>query len=63
MIEISQIIINEAKKMVEDKAALPVQVPNFPSYYVANHEDSTVQSHGAVEVDGIFYKIGTLKQR
>jgi len=62
MIEISSLIVAAAKKIVEDKASLPVSVPNFPSYYVANHEDRSVQAHGSVEVDGIFYKIGTLKQ-
>lgn len=61
MIEISKLITDSAKQVLEEKVALPTQVPGFPSYYVANHEDRSVQSHGSVEVDGIFYKVGTLK--
>jgi hypothetical protein len=60
--KISQKILEMAKQIVQQhKDGLPQQIPGFPSFWVAKHEDDKVRAFGTVEAGGVFYKIGTMK--
>jgi hypothetical protein len=59
--EISQHIIDEAKSMLYKGVTLPAEIAGAPGFFLAAHEDSSIHAFGAVEQNGIFYKIGAQK--
>ena len=59
--EISKHILDEAKSMLINNVVLPAEIKGAPGFFLAAHEDSTIHAFGAVEHEGLFYKIGTKK--
>jgi hypothetical protein len=57
--EISKHITEEAESMLANNVALPAEIKGAPGFFLATHEDSTIQSFGSVEHNGLFYKIGS----
>lgn len=61
--ELTNEIKEQAKILIQQGAALPAQIKVAPHFYVAQHEDSSIRAFGSVEVDGAFFKIGTMKAK
>jgi len=59
--EIAQHIYDEAKSMLDKGVTLPAEIAGAPGFFLAVHEDSSIHAFGAVEQNGIFYKIGAKK--
>jgi hypothetical protein len=59
--ELAKKITGAAMGLLKDGTKLPVEIPGAPKFFLATHEDKTVQAFGTVEFAGVFYKIGSLK--
>ncbi len=56
--KLSKHIIDEAKKLVAQKTALPAQLLTAPAFYVAVSDDKSIRTFSVIEHAGKTYKIG-----
>ena len=61
--EIARHIVDESKIMLNNSTILPAEIKCAPGFFLALHNDKSVHAFSSVEVAGIFYKIGVLKQQ
>ncbi|WP_345793746.1 hypothetical protein AAG895_01210 [Thauera sp. JM12B12] len=64
MIEIADYILRAAKSILDNgKQALPAQIPEAPTFYIAEENDQAVLAYGTVFHERRMYKIGVLRQQ
>jgi hypothetical protein len=61
--EISQKIIDDAKRLLSQGAPLPAEVSAQLGIFVTTHEDKSVHALASVQFGDFFYKIGSKKDQ
>ncbi|MEN9921876.1 MAG: hypothetical protein RL097_152 [Candidatus Parcubacteria bacterium] len=56
--KLSQHIIDEAKRLLAEHAALPAHLSSAPAFYVAADDDKSILTFSVVKHGGKTYKIG-----
>lgn len=60
---VSQHILDEAVKILQQQADLPQQISSAPNFYVARARDHSIHAVTVIKHEGIIYKIGAQKDQ